>query len=132
MHDTTHMVPYHDETSALFNHFGELVHSPTSYNSIFYSIHPNEVWVKGFILMVAHKEYVHYIYPFDDGIIRAPYYLHWQQNPYLHYDHTHLHGCTYDVHLSHLETHDFPCSFPGQLEVGGTSSHNWVKSYMIE
>ena len=48
LHDTTHMYPYHDETSALFKHFGELVYSPTSYNSIFCSIHPNEVWVKSF------------------------------------------------------------------------------------
>ena len=82
--------------------------------------------------MVPHEEHGHSIYPFDDVIIRAPYYLHLQKNPCLHYDYTHLHGCTYDVHLSHLETHDFPCSFPSLFEVGGTSSHTWVKSYMIE
>ena len=29
LHDTTHMDPSHDETSAPFDHFGELVHSPT-------------------------------------------------------------------------------------------------------
>ena len=122
MHDTTHKDPYHDETSALFHHLGELVHSPTSYNSIFFGIHPTEVWVKGFILMVAHEKYVHYISPFDDGIIRDRSYLHLQHHPCLHYDYTHLHRCTYDVHLSHLETHDFPCSFPSLFEVGGTSS----------
>ena len=61
LHDTTHMDPYHDENSALFDHLGDLFHSPTSYNSIFCSIHPNEVWVKGFILMVAHEEYAHSI-----------------------------------------------------------------------
>ena len=81
LHDTTHMDPYHDENSALFYHLGELVHSPTSYNSIFCSIHPNEVWVKGFFLMVPHEEHGHYISPFDDGIIRAPSYLHFQQHP---------------------------------------------------
>ena len=44
VHDTTHMDPYHDETSTLFDHFqGELVHSPTSYNSMFCSISFNEV-----------------------------------------------------------------------------------------
>ena len=60
------------------------------------------------------------------------YYLHLQQHILLHYDDTHLHGCTYDVHLSHLETHDFPCSLPSLFDVGGTSSHTWVKRYVIE
>ena len=50
----------------------------------------------------------------------------------LHYDDTHLHGCTYDVHLSDLEARDFPCSLPSPFDVGGTSSHTWVKRYMIE
>ena len=83
--------------------------------------------MKGLFLMVPHEEHGHYISPFDDGIIRAPYYLHFHKNPCLHYDYTHLHGCTYDVHLSHLETHDFSCSFPSLFEVGGTPSHTWVK-----
>ena len=48
LHDTTHMDPYHDETSAIFYYLNELVHSPTSYNSMFCSISLNEVWVKGF------------------------------------------------------------------------------------
>ena len=65
-------------------------------------------------------------------MVGAHYYLNLQQRPLLHYDDTHIHGCTYDVHLSHLETHDFPCSFPSLFKVGGTSSHTWVKSYMIE
>ena len=63
---------------------------------------------------------------------RVPSYSHLQQHPLLHYGDTHLHGCTYDVHLSHLETRDFPCSFPSLFEVGGASSHTWVKIYMIE
>ena len=82
--------------------------------------------------MVPHEEDENFISPFDDGIIRAPYYLHFQKHPYLHYYYTHLHGCTYDVHLSHLETHDIPLSFPSLLEVRGNSSQTWVKSYMIE
>ena len=57
LHDTTHMDPYHDETSTLFDHLGELVHSPTSYNSMFCSISLDEVWVKGFFFMVPHEEY---------------------------------------------------------------------------
>ena len=40
LHYTTRMDPYHDETSAIFDHLGELVHSPTSYPSIFCIIHP--------------------------------------------------------------------------------------------
>ena len=51
------MDPSHDETSALFDHLGELVHSPTSYNSMFCSISLNEVWVKGLFFMVPHEEY---------------------------------------------------------------------------
>ena len=35
IHDTTHMDPYLDKTSALSDLLGELVHSPTSYNSFF-------------------------------------------------------------------------------------------------
>ena len=34
--------------------------------------------------------------------------------------------------LEHLETRDFPCSFPSPFDVGGTSFHTWVKIYMIE
>ena len=38
----------HDENFSLSNPLGELVLSPTSYTFKFCSIHPNEVWVKGF------------------------------------------------------------------------------------
>ena len=43
MHNPTPMEPSHDEIFALSDHLGDLVHSPTSYTSIFCSIHPNEV-----------------------------------------------------------------------------------------
>ena len=46
-----------DENFSLSNPLGELVLSPTSYTSTFCSIHPNEVWVKGFFLMMPHEEY---------------------------------------------------------------------------
>ena len=68
----------------------------------------NEVWVKCFFFIVPHEEYETYISNFYDEKIIDPYYLHFQQHPLLHYDDTHIHGCTYDVHLSHLQTHDFP------------------------
>ena len=55
--------------------------------------------MKGFFLMVPHEEHGHYVSLFYDGIIREPYYLNLHQNPCLRYDYTHLHGCTYDVHL---------------------------------
>ena len=110
-----------------------LVLSPTSHTSKLCSIHPNEVWVKGFFLMVPHEEYENSIFHFDDEIIREPTYLHnFKQNHLLHYDDTHVHACTYGIHLSHLETHDFPFSLTSPFNVGGTSSHTWVKIYMIE
>ena len=82
--------------------------------------------------MVPHEEHGNSISPFDDGIIREPYYFHFQQHPCLHYDYTHLHGCTYDVHLSHLKTHGFSCSTLGSSDVGGASSNTWMKRNMIE
>ena len=111
MHNPTSMEPSHDDNFSLYDHFAELFLSPTSYTSKYCRIHHNEVWVKGFFFIVPHEEYGIYISPFDDDIIRAPCYLHLQQDPLLHYYDTHLHGCTYDVHLSHLETHDLlaPC-----------------------
>ena len=133
MHVPTPMDPSHDENFALSDHLGELVLSPTSYTSKFCRIHHNEVWVKGLFFIVPHEEYGIYISPFDDDIIIEPsYFIHFQQHPLLHYDYTHLHGCTYDVHLSYLEIHDFPFSLPSLFNVGGTSSHTWVKRYMIE
>ena len=87
--------------------------------------------MKGFFFIVPHEEYGISISPFDNAMIIEPYYLHWEQNPFLHYDDTHLHG-SYGIHLSHLETHDFPCSLPSLFDAGGTSSHTWVKRYMIE
>ena len=43
VHVPTLMEPSHDEHFSLYNPFGELVLSPTSYTSIFCTIHPNEV-----------------------------------------------------------------------------------------
>ena len=106
VHVPTPMDLSHDELFALSNHLGEMVLSPTSYTSTFCRIHPNEVWVKGFFFMVPHEEYGLSISPFDYDMTREPYYLHLHQHPLLHYDDTHLHGCTYDVHLSHLKTLD--------------------------
>ena len=77
------------------------------------------------------EEYGIYISPFDDEMIREPYYLNFQHH-LLHYDDTHLHGCTYDVHLSHLETHDFSCSLHSLFDVRGTSNHTSVNRYTIE
>ena len=104
IHDTTHMDPSHDENSALFDHLGELFHSPTSYNSMFSNIGLNEVWVIGFFFMVPHKEYGTPRFTFYDDILGAHYYPLLQHHPLLLYDVAHLHGCTYDFNLSHLET----------------------------
>ena len=99
-HDATHMDPSRDETSALFYHLGELFHSPTSYNSMFCSISPNEVWVKGFFFMVPHEEYGTPRFNFYDDMVGEHYNPHLKQHPLLLYDDSHLHGFTYDY--SHL------------------------------
>ena len=82
--------------------------------------------------MVPHEEYGLSISTFDYDMIREPYYLHLKQHPLLHYDYTHIHGCTYDVHLSHLKTHDFPYFLLSPFNVGGISSNIHMKMYMIE
>ena len=66
MHVPTPMEPSHDQLFSHYNPLGELVLSPTSYTSIFFSIHPNEVWVKGFFFMVPHEECEIPISPFYD------------------------------------------------------------------
>ena len=48
VHNPTSMDPSHDEKFSLSDRLGELVLFPTSYTSKIFSIHPNEVWVKGF------------------------------------------------------------------------------------
>ena len=79
LHNPTPMDPSHYDNFSLNDHFGELVLSSTSYTSKFCSRHPNEVWVKGFFLMVPHEEYVIPMSPFDDGMHRVPYYLHFSE-----------------------------------------------------
>ena len=86
LHDTTHMDPYHDENSALFDHLGALVHSPTSYNSMFCNISLNEVWVKGFFFMVPHEKYGTPRFNFYDYMVGENYYSHLQQHPLLLYE----------------------------------------------
>ena len=81
--------------------------------------------------MVPHQEYGTPIFNFYDDMVGAHYYLHFWNHPFLHYDDIHLHGCTYDVHFSHLETHDFACSFPSLFDVGGISSNTGVNRFMI-
>ena len=104
LHDTTHMDHSHDENLALFDHLGELVHSPTSYNSMFCNISLNAIWVKGFFFMVPREEYGTPRFTFYDGMVGAHYYSHLYKHPLLLYDDANLHGCTYDMHLSHLKT----------------------------
>ena len=126
------MDPSHDENYALLDHVGELFYSPTSHNSMFCSISLNEVWVKGLFFMVPHEEYGTSRFTFYDDMVGVHSYSHLQQHPLLLYDDGNLHGFTYDMHLSHLKTRGFSCSTLGSFDVGGTSSHTWVKRYMIE
>ena len=131
LHDTTHMDPSHDETSTLFYHLGELVHSPTSYNSMFCSISLSELWVKGFFFMVPHEEYGTPRFTLYDDMVGAHYYSYLQQHPLLLYNDAHLHGCTYDMHLSHLKAYGFSCSTLASFDVGGTSPNTRVNRIMI-
>ena len=69
---------------------------------MFFNISLNEVWVKGFFLKVPHEKYETPIFTFYDDIVGSNSYSHLQKHPLLLYDDAHLHGCTYDMHLSHL------------------------------
>ena len=81
--------------------------------------------------MVPHEEYATPRFDFYDGMVGEHSYSHLQQNTLLLYDDAHLHGCTYDMHLSHLKTHGFSCSTLGSFDVGGTSSKTGVNIFMI-
>ena len=110
MHNPTPMDPSHDNNFALSDHLGELVISPTSYTSKFCSIHPNEVWVKGFFFMVPHEEYGTPRLNFYDGMVGAHYYLHFQKKPLFHHVDIHIHGCIDETYLSHSKSSCFLCS----------------------
>ena len=53
---------------------------------------------------------------------------HLQQHSLLLSDDAHLHGCNYDMHLSHLKTHGFYCSTLGSVDVGVNSSNTRVNN----
>ena len=80
--------------------------------------------------MVPH-EYGTPRFNFYDDMVGAHSYSHLQQHPLLLYDDAYLHGCTYDMHLSHLKTHGFSYSTLGSFDVGGTSSNTRVNILMI-
>ena len=82
--------------------------------------------------MVPHEEYGTPRLNFYDDMVGEKSYSHFQHHPLLLYDDAHIHGCTYDMHLSHLKTRGFSCSTVGSFDVGGTSSDTWVKRDMIE
>ena len=127
MYNPTPMEPSHNEKFSLSNPLGDLVLSPTSYTSIFCSIHPYEVWVKGFLLMVPHEEYGLPISHIGDDMTRVPYYLHLHQHPLLHYHHIHIHGCIDETSLSHLKSSCFLCSLFRSDFGGGSSFTYWMK-----
>ena len=81
--------------------------------------------------MVPHEEYGTPRFTFYDEMVGAHSYSNLQQHPLLLYDDTHLHGCTYDRHLSHLKTHGFSCSTLGSFDVGGNPSNTGVNKFMI-
>ena len=81
--------------------------------------------------MVPHEEYGTPRFTFYNDMVGEHYYSHLHKHPLLLYDDSHLHGCTYDMHLSHLKTHGFSCSTLGSFDVGGNSSNTRVKRFMI-
>ena len=74
--------------------------------------------MKVFFFMVPHEEYETRIFAFYDDMVGEHYYSQLKQNLLLLYDDAHLHGCTYDMHLSHLKAHGFSCSTLGSFDVG--------------
>ena len=91
-----------------FYHPGELVHSLTSYNSMFCSISLNEVWVKGFFFMVPHEEYGTPGHTFYDEMVGAHSYSLLEQN-----------YRTWDPHLFHWSIFDWSLEACMHLENGG-------------
>ena len=63
---------------------------------------------------------------------RVPYSLHFQQNPLLHYDDIHVHGCIDETSLSHLKSSCFLCSLFGLDFGGGSSFTSWMKERMVD
>ena len=98
---------------------------------MFYSISLNEVWVKGLSFMVPHEEYGTPRFNFYDYMVGENSYSHLHQNSLLLSDDAHIHGCTYDMHLSHLKTHVFSCPTLRSFDVGGTSSNTRVNRFMM-
>ena len=86
----------------------------------------DEVWVKGFFLLVPHEEYETPRFNFYDDMVGVNYNSHLKKHRLLLYDYANIHGCTYDMHLSHLKTHGFSCSTLGFVDVGGNSSNTGV------
>ena len=68
----------------------------------------------------------------DDSMMSVPHSLLQHKHPFISFDDSVIHGCIYDVHLSHLKTHDFPYSLLSSFDVVGNSSNTQVKRYMIE
>ena len=87
--------------------------------------------MKGFFLLVLYEEYetptLH-----DDPMMSYPHYILQHKYPLIPFDNFLIHGCTYNVQLSHLKTRDFPRSLLSLCDAKITSSNTWVKRYMIE
>ena len=81
--------------------------------------------------MVPHEEYGTPRFTFYDDMVEELSYSYLQDNPLLLYDYAHLHGCTYDMHLSHFKTHCFSSSTLDSFDVGGTASKTGVNIFMI-
>ena len=70
-----------------------------------------------FLFYVSNEEYGTPRFNFYDDMVGAHSYSHLNHDPLLLYDDSHLY---YDMHLSHLKTHDFSCATLGSFDVGET------------
>ena len=81
--------------------------------------------------MVPHEEYGTPRFNFYDEMVGEHSYSNLKQNTLFLYDDSHLHGCTYDMNLSHLTTHCLSCSTLDSFDAGGNSSNTGVNIFMI-
>ena len=120
LHDEIHIHECIDETYLI--HLKSLCFPCCLFCSDFCGGSPFTYWMKEHMDDYIDEHYISF---------GAHYYSHLQKPSLLPSDDAHLHGSTYDMHLSHLKTHGFSCSTLGSFDVGGTSSTTGLNSFMI-
>ena len=99
LHDDIHIHECIDETS--LSHLKSSCFPCSLFCSDFSGGSPFTYWMKEHMDDYIDAHYISFV---------ARPYSNFQQHSLLLYDDSHLLGCTYDMHLSHLNTHGFSCS----------------------